>query len=200
MHRIHLKTSQIIPLGFLGLILTGALLLMLPFATSSGHSTDFSTALFTSTTSVCVTGSVVVDTFSYWSTFGHVVILCLIQLGGLGIVAVVSHVIVYARKKKSLVGMMLLKDSFNLDSMQGIRKFISRVFIGTMVVELIGAICYSIVFIRDFGVGRGIWYSVFTAISAFCNAGIDIMGPNSLMNYHNDFAVLFTSEKSNTVY
>ena len=190
MRKFRLKSSQIIPLGFLGLILLGALLLMLPFSTASGESTDFSTALFTSTTSVCVTGSVVVDTYSYWSTFGQIVILGLIQLGGLGIVAVVSLVIVSGKRKKSLVGMMLLKDSFNLDSMRGVRVFIIQVFSGTLVVELIGALIYLTIFVRDFGWGRGIWYSVFTAVSAFCNAGIDVIGPNSLMNYYDNYLIL----------
>ncbi|MBO6108899.1 MAG: potassium transporter TrkH [Eubacterium sp.] len=190
MRKFRLKSSQIIPLGFLGLILLGALLLMLPFSTASGESTDFSTALFTSTTSVCVTGSVVVDTYSYWSTFGQIVILGLIQLGGLGIVAVVSLVIVSGKRKKSLVGMMLLKDSFNLDSMRGVRVFIIQVFAGTLLVEFIGALIYLTIFVRDFGWGRGIWYSVFTAVSAFCNAGIDVIGPNSLMDYYDNYLVL----------
>lgn len=187
------KIAQIIPLGFLGLILFGALLLMTPMATASGEGTDFSTALFTSTTSVCVTGSVVVDTYSYWSLFGQIIILILIQLGGLGIVAVVSLVVVSARRKKSLVMMMLLRDSFNLDSMHGVAPFISRVFIGTLTVEGLGAIGYFFAFIPEFGVIRGIWYSFFTSVSAFCNAGIDIIGPDSLARYSGKPLVLIVT-------
>ena len=124
--KIRLTSTQIIPLGFLGLILLGAILLMLPIATASGEVPDFSTALFTSTTSVCVTGSVVVDTYSYWSAFGKTVILFLIQLGGIGIIAIVSLTVVAARRRKSFVGVMLLKDSFNLESMRGVAPFIYR--------------------------------------------------------------------------
>ena len=141
-----------------------------------------------------MTGSVVVDTYSYWSLFGHIVILCLIQLGGLGIVAVVSMVIVAANKRrKNFMGMMLLRDSFNLDSFRGVRPFISRVFIGTLTVEGIGALGYLFAFIPEFGWVKGIWYSFFTSVSAFCNAGIDIMGPDSLARFHGNPSVLITT-------
>ncbi len=189
----HLRPSQIIPLGFLALILGGALLLMLPISTASGQGTDFSTALFTSTTSVCVTGNVVVDTYSYWSLFGQIVILFLIQMGGLGIVAVVSLVVVTASRRKSLLNMMLLKDSFNLESMRGVAPFIYRVFKGTLVVEGLGAIGYAFAFLPQFGALKGIWYSIFTSVSAFCNAGMDVMGPNSLANYYNKPLVLIVT-------
>ncbi|MBO4395984.1 MAG: potassium transporter TrkH [Eubacterium sp.] len=191
--KFQLKPSQIIPLGFLGLILAGTVLLMLPISTASGEIPEFSTALFTSTSSVCVTGNVVVDTFSYWSTFGHIVILFLIQMGGLGIVAVVSLVIVTAKRRKSLVNMMLLRDSFNLDSMRGVAPFISRVFKGTIVVEALGAFGYFFAFIPQFGVVRGVWISFFTSVSAFCNAGMDIIGPNSLAPYYNRPLVLIVT-------
>lgn len=189
----HLKTTQIIPLGFLGLILIGSLLLMLPISTASGEVPDYSTALFTATTSVCVTGSVVVDTFSYWSHFGQAVILLLIQFGGIGIVSVVSLIIVFSRKKKSFVEVMLLRDSFNLDGMRGVAPFINRVFMGTITVELLGAIGYLFAFIPQFGVLGGIKNSIFTSVSAFCNAGIDIMGPDSLAKYHDKPVVLITT-------
>ena len=189
-----MKPSRIIPLGFMSLILLGALLLMLPIATTSGEVPEFSTALFTSTTSVCVTGSVVVDTYSYWSLFGHIVILLLIQLGGLGIVAVISMVIIATEKRrKNFYGMMLLKDSFNLESMRGVRPFIARVFKGTLTVEAIGALGYFFAFIPQFGWVKGIWYSFFTSVSAFCNAGIDIIGPDSLTQYYDKPAVLITT-------
>lgn len=193
--KFHLKSIQIIPLGFLALILFGSLLLMLPISTASGEVPEYSTALFTSTTCVCVTGSVVVDTFSYWSSFGQAVILLLIQAGGIGVIAIVSMVIVAStsRRKKNFVGIMLLRDSFNLDGMRGVAPFITRVVLGTIFVELLGAIGYMIALIPQFGVIQGIKHSIFNAVSAFCNAGIDIMGPNSLTNYHNRPLVLIVT-------
>ncbi|MEE3467562.1 MAG: potassium transporter TrkG [Eubacterium sp.] len=188
--KFHLNSAQIIPLGFLGLIIIGALLLWLPISTTSGEMPEFSTALFTSTTSVCVTGSVVVDTYSYWSGFGQAVILLLIQLGGLGIVSIVSLAIVNTKKRKSYAEILLLKDSFNLESMRGVAPFINRVFVGTLTVEALGAIGYMFAFIPRFGVLRGIYYSFFTSVSAFCNAGIDVMGPDSLVSFYNNELVL----------
>ena len=191
--RHHLDTAKIIPLGFLGLILFGTLMLMLPFSTTSGEMPEFSTALFTATTSVCVTGSVVVDTFSYWSRFGQEVILILIQLGGIGIISIVSLAIVNTRHRKSFVQVMLLRDSFNLDSMRGVAPFIRRVFIGTVTVETLGALGYSFAFIPKFGVVEGIRQSFYTAVSAFCNAGIDVMGPDSLVSFYNRPLVLIVT-------
>lgn len=189
----HLKTTQIIPLSFLGLILIGSFLLMLPFATAAGEIPEYSTALFTATTSVCVTGSVVVDTYSYWSPFGKAVILMLIQFGGIGIISVISLTVVASRRKKNFVGVMLLRDSFNLESMRGVAPFIFRVFVATILVELLGAIGYLFAFIPQFGVIDGIKNAVFTSVSAFCNAGMDIMGPDSLVKFHDKPLVLFTT-------
>ena len=180
------KSAQLIPLSFLGAIVVGTLLLMLPFATASGEQTDALTALFTATTSTCVTGLVVVDTYSYWSLFGHIVILIMIQLGGLGIIAVTSILMLMVSKKMSLSQTVLLHDAFNLNSPSGLRKFLVGVFAGTFIVEGVGALFYMPVFIPQFGVAKGIWVSVFTAISAFCNAGIDIMGPDSLVQYNSN--------------
>ena len=190
---LRLRSAQIIPLGFLLLILFGTALLMLPISTASGTMPDFSTALFTSTTSVCVTGSVVVDTYSYWSAFGKFVILLLIQLGGIGIISIVSFTVVAARKRKSFAGVMLLKECFNLESMRGVAPFIYRVFIGTLTVELMGAIGYMFAFIPRFGIFHGIKNAVFTSVSAFCNAGIDIMGPDSLAKFYDDPLVLIVT-------
>ena len=190
----HLKTTQIIPLSFLGLIMVGTFLLLLPISTASGQMPEFSTALFTSTTSVCVTGSVVVDTYSYWSLFGQNVILVLIQFGGIGIISVVSLTIVAARRgKRSYVGIMLLRDSFNLESMRGVVPFITRVFIGTITVEALGTLGYLFAFVPQFGWLRGIRYAFFNSVSAFCNAGIDIMGPDSLAKYYNRPLVLIVT-------
>ena len=187
-----IRTTSKILLGFLLAILIGAVLLTLPVATVSGES-DFLTALFTATTSVCVTGLVVVPTFSYWTLFGKIVILGLIQLGGLGIVALTSFVMLLMNRKFSLRNRMMIQDAFGLSTMQGMVVFIKRVIKGTFVVEAVGACLYMIAFIPQFGVARGIWYSVFNAISAFCNAGIDIIGPDSLMTYAGSPLVLLTS-------
>ncbi len=187
-----MRTTSKILLGFFLAILIGAGLLSLPIATVSGE-TDFLTALFTATTSVCVTGLVVVPTFSHWTLFGKIVILGLIQLGGLGIVALTSFVMLLMNRKFSLRNRMMIQNAFGLSTMQGMVIFIKRVMKGTLVVEAAGACLYMIAFIPQFGVAHGIWYSVFNAISAFCNAGIDIIGPDSLMTYAGSPLVLLTS-------
>ncbi|MBR2893809.1 MAG: potassium transporter KtrB, partial [Clostridia bacterium] len=139
-------------------------------------------ALFTATTATCVTGLVVVPTVSAWSTFGQAVILLLIQLGGLGIITVMSGVALMFHRKMGLAGNMLLQDAFNLNTLSGLSSFVKKVIAGTFIIEGIGALLYMTVFVPDFGL-RGIWISVFTAVSAFCNAGIDIIGTVSLCDY-----------------
>ena len=191
--KLRLSSAQVIPTSFLCMIAVGMLLLLLPCATAEGQTTDLLTALFTSTTSVCVTGLVVVDTYAHWSLFGKIVILLLIQLGGLGMISFTSVLMVMAHKKFSLRMTVMLHDSFDLDSLEGLVKFLIRVFRGTFIVEGIGALLYMPSFIPQFGVVRGIWYSVFTSISAFCNAGIDIIGPDSLIGYNTDVPVLLTT-------
>lgn len=191
--QMKLTSAQIIPLGFLGVIAVGTLLLLLPFSTAAGEHTSFLTALFTSATSVCVTGLVVVDTYSHWSLFGKIVILLLIQLGGLGIVAVSSSFLLLFKKKIFLKDRVLLRDSFNLDSTQGLLKFLLRVIKGVFAVEGIGAILYAFAFIPKFGLAKGVWFSVFHSISAFCNAGIDILGPDSLVPFAHEPWVLIVT-------
>ncbi len=181
---------HIIPLSFLAVILLGSLLLMLPSASAAGERTGYLTALFTATTSVCVTGLVVTDTFSHWSTFGHVVILLLIQAGGLGIITTVSMMMVVIRQKFSLGDRVLLQDALNLSSREGILSFLKKVVLGTLLVEGLGAFLYSFSFVPRYGLGRGIWFSVFHAVSAFCNAGLDIIGSSSLAGYSSDPFVL----------
>ena len=187
------RSAQIIPISFLGAIAVGTLLLLLPFATATGEQTDPLTALFTATTATCVTGLVVVDTFSYWSLFGKIIILILIQLGGLGVIAVTSILMLMVSKKMSLSQTVLLHDAFNLNSPSGLRKFLIGVFAGTFAVEGVGALLYMPVFIPQFGVGKGIWVSFFTSISAFCNAGIDIIGNDSLVQYNSNPLVMFNT-------
>ncbi len=176
-----LSSAQIIPTGFLLLIAIGTGLLSLPFAAKSGVSAPFLTSLFTATTSVCVTGLVVVDTFSYWSLFGKIVILVLIQTGGLGIVAVSSSLFLFLKKTFTIKNRALVRDSFDLDSLQDVLRFLRKVILGVFVIEGVGAILYAIAFVPQFGILRGLWYAVFHSVSAFCNAGLDLIGPDSLI-------------------
>lgn len=177
-----LSTSQIIMLSFLCVILIGSLLLSLPISSATGKAVPFIDALFTATTSTCVTGLVVLPTVTTWSVFGQVVILLLIQVGGLGVITVVSGFMLLLRRRIGLSNRVLLQDAFNLNSLSGLVRFLKKVISGALTVELIGALLYMPVFIRDFGL-KGIWISVFNSVSAFCNAGIDIIAENSLLEY-----------------
>ncbi|MBQ8391133.1 MAG: potassium transporter KtrB [Clostridia bacterium] len=179
---LKLTTTQLILLSFLFTIVIGSVLLYLPISSASGKSVSYIDALFTSTTSVCVTGLVTLPTVTAWSPFGHAVILCLIQIGGLGIITVMSMLMILLQKKMGLSDRILLQDAFNLNSISGVVKFVKKVIKGTFIVEGIGALLYMCVFVPDFGI-KGIWISVFNSISAFCNAGIDIISENSLCDY-----------------
>lgn len=178
-----LSTTQMITLGFLATILIGAVLLTLPVSSVNREWTNFVDAIFTSATSVCVTGLVVVNTFEYWSLFGKIVILFLIQIGGLGVVTLTTSIMVIIGRKVTLKDRLLLEDAFNLNTLSGLIRFLRRILVGTFTVEGIGAVCYSFVFIPRFGFVKGLWVSLFNSVSAFCNAGIDIIGPSSLMEY-----------------
>ena len=179
---LRLTTTQIIMLSFLGMILLGGLLLALPVSSADGVAVPYLDALFTATTATCVTGLVTLPTFSTWSIFGQVVILVLIQVGGLGVITVISAFMLLLQKRMGIGDRLLLQDAFNLNTLSGIVRFVKRVLFGTFLVELLGAVFYMTVFVPEFG-ARGVWISVFTAVSAFCNAGIDIIGPNSLCDY-----------------
>lgn len=181
-----LTPVQFIPLSFLVAILAGTILLMLPFATAEGESTGPLTALFTATTSTCVTGLVVVDTYAHWSVFGQAVILLLIQIGGLGVVAVGAMIMLLGKRKFSFSERKLLGNSLNFEKNRGLIDFLKRIFKGTFLVEGCGAVLYAIRFIPAYGVVKGIWYSLFQSVSAFCNAGMDILGPNSMMDFNDD--------------
>ncbi|SFC48417.1 TrkH family potassium uptake protein [Butyrivibrio sp. YAB3001] len=187
---IKLAPVQIIPLSFLITIVIGALLLTLPVASASGEGTSFLTALFTATTSVCVTGLVVVDTYAHWSFVGQLIILVLVQIGGLGMIAIASMLMVLIGKKFSLTDRMLLRDAFNLNSESRLLSFLVRVLKGTFLVEGIGALLYAIDFIPAFGIKKGLWCAIFNAVSAFCNAGMDVIGPNSMGDYRNNPLVM----------
>jgi len=177
-----LSTTQIILLSFLVTILVGSVLLALPISSASGKAVPYLDALFTSTTSTCVTGLVTLPTVSTWSVFGQAVILLLIQIGGLGIITIMSGIMLLLNRKMGIGDRLLIQDAFNLNTMAGLVKFVKNVLIGTLLIEGVGAILYMLVFVPEFG-ARGIWISVFNSVSAFCNAGIDIIGENSLCNY-----------------
>lgn len=180
--RFKFSTTQIILFSFLITILIGSVFLSLPISSSTGKSVAYIDALFTATTSTCVTGLVTVPVYSTWSVFGQIIILILIQVGGLGIITIMSGVMLLINKKMGISDRLLIQDSFNLNTMSGLSKFVKNVLIGTLIIEGIGAVLYMFVFVPDFGV-RGVWVSVFTSVSAFCNAGIDIIGFNSLCDY-----------------
>lgn len=188
-----LNTAQIITLGFAGVIFVGGIILWLPFCTAPGQTTSFTDAMFTSATSVCVTGLVTVTTATHWTLAGKIVILLLIQTGGLGLVALASVVFITLHKKISLRDRRMIQESYNLDQMSGLVKLVRRVVLCVFGAEAIGAVCYSFRFVPEFGLAKGIWQSVFTAVSAFCNAGIDILGENSLAPYVDDPVVNLTT-------
>ena len=190
--KISLSTTHIILISFLIVIFIGSILLTLPISSKNGVSIKYIDALFTATTSTCVTGLVTVPTYSTWSIFGQIVILILIQIGGLGVVAFMSAFMIIVNKKLKLKDYQLIQDAFNLNTMSGLKQFIKHVFLGTLIIELIGAILYMIVFIPDYGI-KGVWISIFNSVSAFCNAGMDIIGEVSLCDYATNPLVNITT-------
>ena len=192
--RLHkLNTAQIITLGFAGVIILGGLLLWLPFCAAPGNHTSFSDAMFTATTCVCVTGLVTVVTASHWSMAGRVIILLLIQIGGVGLISLGSIIFISLRKKISLRNRRIIQESYNLDRMSGMVVVVKRVLLCVLGAEGIGTVCYAFRFVPQFGVVRGVGQSVFTAVSAFCNAGVDMLGEESLAPYVSDPVVNFTT-------
>ena len=173
MHR--LSSFQIITGGFACVILVGALLLMLPISSASGLWTPFHETLFTATSAVCVTGLVVQDTGTYWSSFGQAIILMLIQIGGLGIITVAAAFALLSGRKISLMQRSTMQDAISAPKVGGIVRLTRFILRGTFLIELLGALALLPAFCRDYGL-RGIWYAVFHSISAFCNAGFDLFG------------------------
>ena len=169
-------------MSFLVTILLGSFLLALPISSADGKAVPYLDALFTATTSTCVTGLVTLPTVSTWSVFGKAVILILIQIGGLGIITIMSGLMLLLNRKMGIGDRLLIQDAFNLNTMAGLSKFVRNVLFGTLIIEGIGALLYMFVFVPEFG-AKGIWISVFNSVSAFCNAGIDIIAENSLCNY-----------------
>ncbi len=187
------STTRIIAFGFLSAILLGSLLLMLPISSRGGEVTAFPDALFTATTSICVTGLTTVVTADHWSLFGHVVILILIQFGGLGIVTFTTTLFLILGKRIKLSDRMVIQDAYNLDTLSGIVRLTKKIIKGTLIVEGIGTLSFAFQFIPQFGVIRGLWYSVFHSISAFCNAGIDLIGPDSFGPYRDNVLINVTT-------
>ena len=181
-NKVNFSTTQLIMLSFFLAILLGSILLALPISSATGEAVPYIDALFTATTSICVTGLVTVPTVSTWSLFGHIVILCLIQIGGLGVITIMAGVMIALQCRIGIKDRILIQDAFNLNSMSGLVKFIRKVILGTFLVEGVGALLYMFVFVPEYG-PKGIWISIFNSVSAFCNAGIDIIKLNSLCDY-----------------
>lgn len=168
--------TRTIALNFMGVILIGACLLTLPVSSKSGQWTDFITALFTATSASCVTGLVLVDTFTHWSVFGQILILVMIQIGGLGTIAMRILLATFLRRNITLKARNLLQESINSLQIGGIVRLIRQALKGTILFEGLGAFAMAFYFVPRLGLYRGIYYSIFHAISAFCNAGFDLMG------------------------
>ncbi len=186
--------AQIIALGYFLVIAVGALLLMLPFSTAKGEQTGFLTALFTATSATCVTGLVVVDTSIHWTMFGKTVILCMIQIGGLGFVTIGVLFAMFMKKRISLRARGLLQESMNISQVGGVVRLAKKAIIGTVIIEGAGAVLLAFRFIPEYGFKTGTALSIFHSVSAFCNAGFDLMGRskgayNSLASYSNDMLV-----------
>lgn len=191
-----LSGMQLIAGGFFLIIFIGTLLLLLPFASRPGEHTSFLEALFTSASATCVTGLVVVDTFSHWTLFGQAVILCLIQIGGLGFITIGITVSMLLRRKIGLKERGLIRESFNIIELRGMVRLTKRVILGTLFFELTGAVILSLCFIPKMGVFQGVYYGIFHSVSGFCNAGFDLMGRyasfSSLTGYNSHPIVLLT--------
>lgn len=181
-NKFTISTTHIILLSFLLVILIGSLLLFLPISTKSGTSVSYIDALFTATTATCVTGLTTLTTATTWSGFGQAVILILIQIGGLGTITVLTGFMIAMQKRIGMKDRQLIQAAFNLDTMSGLVRLVKKVIFGTFFAEGIGALLYMTVFVPEFGI-KGIWISIFNAVSAFCNAGMDVFSEDSLCRY-----------------
>lgn len=188
-----IKPGQVLVIGFFLVILTGAILLTLPFATTASGRLDFLDALFTATSAVCVTGLVVANTGTAFTLFGQIVIILLIQVGGLGFMTMASLIFIMVGKRISLRERLVIQEAYNLDSIQGVVRLVRNAVIVTFTAEAAGAVVLSFRMIPEFGVAKGIYHSAFLSVSAFCNAGFDALGQfSSLRNYVADPVVNIT--------
>ncbi len=192
----HLSQTQFIAYGFFAIILIGALLLMLPIANRGGKNLGFINCLLTATSATCVTGLVAADTWSQWTLFGQMVILAMIQIGGLGFITIGVFVSIILRRRVSLKARGLMQESMNTLQIGGIVRLAKKIVQGTILFEGAGAVLLSIRFVPEFGFFRGVYYGIFHSISAFCNGGFDLMGIrepySSLTYYAGDWLVNFT--------
>lgn len=188
-NKFKLNGVQILALGFLIAIFIGAILLSLPISSSSGESTNFLDSLFTSTSAVCVTGLVTLDTSSHWSTFGQTVIMTLIEIGGLGFMSFAVLISLILGKKITLRERLVMQEAMNTYSIQGLVKMVRYVLIFTVSVQFFGALLLSTQFVPEYGISKGVFYSIFHSISSFCNAGFDLFG-TSLMGYSSNAVVI----------
>lgn len=185
---------QVIAIGFAITILIGAILLTFPISSVKGEFTPFIDCLFTATSAVCVTGLVTVDTGTYWSYFGKTIIVMLIQVGGLGFMSFTTLGALLVGKKITLKERLIMQESLNTNSLQGVVKLVKYILIFTFSIELLGALLLSTQFIPEFGFLKGVYFSLFHSVSAFCNAGFDLMGNyQSLVGYYNNSVVMLTA-------
>lgn len=185
-----ISTTRLIALSFLIVILTGSVLLCLPFSSQNGEWTNFIDALFTATSATCVTGLVVFDTYTHWSLFGQLVILVMIQIGGIGLMTIIIMVFIFLKRKISLHERLILMQSAGTVRISGMVKLVKRIVTGTLICEGAGALLLAVRFIPQMGFLQGVYYAVFHSVSAFCNAGFDLMGKyepfSSLTAYETD--------------
>ena len=198
LHRLlrRVSATQVIVFAFLAIILAGSMLLMLPVSSRNGQSVGFLTALFTATSATCVTGLSVVDTFTQWSGFGQTAILCMIQIGGLGFMTIASLAFMMVNRKMGLKNRMILAQSMGIEQMDGILRMVRHVLVGTFSIELIGALVLTVRFLQYTDPGKAVWWGVFHSVSAFCNAGFDILGAvdagGSLVPFCTDLTINVT--------
>lgn len=174
--KIKINISQFITLMFMAIILLGTTLLAMPFASRSGKSCGILTALFTATSSVCVTGLSLVDVWSTWNSFGQVVLLSLIEIGGLGFMSIVSLAYFFIHHQSDIQSLSIMAESLGNENMKAVGRIQKRLLIGSFIIEGAGAILLFVIFLPKYGVGHSLWLGVFHSVSAFCNAGFDVMG------------------------
>lgn len=189
--KITLNPPLVLSLGFAILITFGGVLLSLPFFTKSGEATDLIDSMFVAASASCVTGLTPVNTFEHWNTYGHVLLIILIQIGGLGVMSLASIIPLILGKKIGMKSRQILKEQLNVESLEGMIVLFKYVLVFTFGIEILGAILLSFRFIPLYGAGTGIWYSIFHSISAFCNAGFDILG-DSMYPFRDDILVNLT--------
>ncbi|MDO5718399.1 MAG: TrkH family potassium uptake protein [Tissierellia bacterium] len=188
--QIEKNPPRLLAFGFLLVILVGSIILSLPISSASGEYTNLLDASFTATSAVCVTGLATVNTLEYWSSFGHFIILMLIQFGGLGFMTWAILIALIMKKRITLKERLVIHEQMNAISLQGMVRLVIYVLKATFIIEIAGAVLLGFTFIPRFGIGKGIWYSIFHSISAYCNAGFDLIGSESLAPFAKSIMVI----------